>query len=221
MPARNLEAGRGPGVFSVDKANLFSVSLRDYGDGKGDPLANVRNILARSGLSEAACDVVLVTMPRILGFGFNPVSFWLCFDRQSALRAVVAEVNNTFGERHFYFCRRDDCGPILPHDRLVAQKVFRVSPFLDVDGEYRFSFAWGDRSFAVQIDLHDATGPILTTSLSGERMRMTNARLVGALLANPLVMFKVLALIHYQAARLLLKGVGFVRLRTHAAARPL
>lgn len=175
------------------------------------PVAWIRDILARSNISEADGEIVLVTIPRVLGFVFNPVSFWLCFDVASRLRAVVAEVNNTFGERHFYVCRHDDHRPITPQDQLTNHKIFHVSPFMKVEGHYRFTFAWSEGALGVRIDLHDETGLILTTSVAGKRQAVTSGRLALAFFANPLVMFKVLGLIHYQAARLFLKGVASFR----------
>jgi uncharacterized protein len=211
LPAKALEAKARRGLLSIESMNLFSVRARDYGDGRAAPVVWIREILAQWNLHEADGEIVLVTIPRVLGFAFNPVSFWLCFDAASQLRAVVAEVNNTFGERHFYVCRRDDHAPIGPRDELTAQKVFHVSPFMPVAGHYRFAFAWSEDGLGVRIDLHDEAGLILTTSVAGKREPATSGRLALAFFANPLVMFKVLALIHYQAARLALKGVAAFR----------
>ena len=207
IPIAELEAKARRGVLSIDGFNLFSVLTKDYGCEGAPAAACVRQILARFGVAEADGDIVLVTIPRVLGFAFNPVSFWLCFDKGSALRAVIAEVNNTFGERHFYLCCNQDHRPISTGDTLTAAKVFHVSPFMKVEGEYRFTFVWEPKTFAVRIDLYDAAGLILRTSLAGPRQRAANARLLSAFFANPLLMFKVLALIHLQAARLLLKGL--------------
>lgn len=82
----------------------------------------------------------LVTMPRVAGLMFNPVSFWMCHDPEGGLRAVLAEVNSTFGERHCYLCRRSDGGIITARDQITARKLLYVSPFLPVEGEYRFRF---------------------------------------------------------------------------------
>lgn len=208
IPAADLEATRGIGLLSIDRPNLFSVRRSDYGDGNTSAVDTVRDILRRWGVAAAACEeITLVTIPRILGIGFNPVSFWLCCDVDGKLRAVVAEVNNTFGERHFYLCAHEDQRPIAPQDQIASAKVFHVSPFMKVEGEYRFAFAWSGDALGVRIDLHDADGLILTTSVAGKREPVTNRRLLGAFFANPLMMFKVLGLIHYQAARLFLKGI--------------
>jgi uncharacterized protein len=208
IPACALDAKTRHGVLSIDGANLFSVRTRDYGCGEMRGAPWIREVLTQQQLHAADGEIVLVTIPRILGFAFNPVSFWLCFDTADALRDVVAEVNNTFGERHFYLCCHDDQRPIAAHDRIVSAKAFHVSPFMTVEGEYRFSFAWGAETLGIRIDLHDRDGLLLTTTVAGKRQALSNGRLLRALIANPLVMFKVLGLIHYQAARLFLKGVA-------------
>jgi hypothetical protein len=211
LPERALSVGGRSGVLSVGRGNLFSVRMRDYGDGERQGLAFVRDVLMSRQVTAADGEIVLVTIPRMLGFAFNPVSFWLCLDKVGGLRAAIAEVNNTFGERHFYVCRHPDQRVIAPTDTIVAEKVFHVSPFMPVEGHYRFQFAWREQAFAARIDLHDGEGLILTTSMAGEREPVSSWRLLGALAANPLLMFKVLGLIHYQAVRLWAKGVRHFR----------
>lgn len=205
-----LGGGRS-GVLSVDRSNLFSVRTKDYGADGLTGVAFVRDVLQRWQVHGADGEIVLVTIPRMLGFAFNPVSFWLCLDKAQALRAVVAEVNNTFGERHFYVCRHADNRPIEPQDTVVAEKVFHVSPFMPVEGHYRFAFSWTGDGFGARIDLHDGEGLILTTSMAGKRVPVSSWRLVAALAGNPLLMFKVLGLIHYQAVRLWAKGIRHFR----------
>lgn len=211
VPEGQLASKQGRGLLSIDGMNLFSVRTGDYGDAAFKGVAFARAALERHQIREADGELVLVTLPRVFGVGFNPVSFWLCPDRNGALRAVIAEVNNTFGERHFYLCAHSDRRPIAPQDTLLAEKVFHVSPFMKVEGHYRFAFAWTGRSFGVRIDLFDEQGMILTTAVAGERQPVTNGRLAWALAANPLLMIKVLGLIHYQAARLWLKGIAHFR----------
>lgn len=211
VPESAFVGGKVGGLLSVDGTNLFSVRTKDYGNGERIGAAFVREALAQPQIREADGKLTLVTMPRVLGVGFNPVSFWLCEDKAGALRAVLAEVNNTFGERHFYLCAHADRRPIAPQDAIAAEKVFHVSPFMKVEGHYRFTFAWSERNFGVRIDLHDAEGLILTTSVAGERQPVTSARLAYAFVANPLLMFKVLGLIHYQAIVLWFKGIAHYR----------
>jgi DUF1365 family protein len=195
------------GLFSVDGANLFGIRSADYGDGSTPPAKWIRKVLADWNVTGADGKTWLMTMPRILGYAFNPVSFWFCFDAAENLRAVLAEVNNTFGERHCYLCFRDDHGAIGPNDAVQSQKVFHVSPFIGVDGEYSFRFSALPDRVAVTIDLADKDGMLLRTSVGGRTAPLTSIRLLGALLRNPLFPLKVIALIHYQAVKLFLKGV--------------
>jgi DUF1365 family protein len=211
VPLGRFETKSRQGLLSIDGTNLFSVRPGDYGDGRSPAGQWIRQVLQTWMLSEADGDIVLVSMPRILGFVFNPISFWLCFDQAKHLRAVIAEVNNTFGERHFYVCCHNDHRPILPQDQIATTKVFHVSPFMKVEGEYKFVFAWGEDSFGFRIDLCDDAGPLLITSVSGRREPVTAPRLALSFFANPLVMFKALTLIHYQAVRLFLKGISHFR----------
>jgi uncharacterized protein len=200
--------GRDPRpLFAFDRFNLFSFHARDHGDGKTDLETWARAQLARHGISEADGEITLMTLPRVLGYVFNPVSFWLCHDSDHRLRAVIAEVNNTFGERHVYVCSHDDRRPIERLDWLTEPKTFHVSPFLTVEGEYRFRFDVEAEHFAVAINHYDADGLRLTTAMSGRREPLTTARLLRAFALNPLMPLKVIALIHWQAIRLMLKGV--------------
>jgi DUF1365 family protein len=202
--------GRDPRpLFAFNRFSLFSFHARDHGDGKTDLETWARQQLTRHGITEADGEIVLMTLPRILGYVFNPVSFWLCHDRDHRLRAVIAEVNNTFGERHTYVCHHDDRRPIEKLDWLTERKAFYVSPFLTIEGEYKFRFDVEASRFAMTINHHDSEGLRLTTGMSGSREPLTTARLLRAFLLNPLLPLKVIALIHWQAMRLMLKGVKY------------
>ncbi len=180
----------------------------------------IARVLEEWSVPQADGEIVLVTMPRVFGFAFNPVSFWLCRDRSGALRAVVAEVNNTFGERHCYVCFHDDRRPIIPRDILTARKVFHVSPFMETKGQYSFRFVAGFQRLAIFIDLDDESGLILSTSLAGQIRPLTSWGLLCALLANPIMPLKVIALIHYQAVKLFLKRVPHIH-KPEAPATPV
>ncbi len=202
--------GRDPRpFFAFNRFSLFSFHNRDHGDGKTDLETWARQQLAHHTITEADGEIVLMTLPRILGYVFNPVSFWLCHDREGRLRAVIAEVNNTFGERHIYICHHDDHRPIAKPDWLTERKAFYVSPFLTIEGEYKFRFDVEADRFAMAINHHDNEGLRLTTGMSGKREPLTSARLVRAFLLNPLMPLKVIALIHWQAIRLMMKGVKY------------
>ncbi len=204
IPAFDFAAGTRSRFFTIDRPNLFGLRRGDYGK---DALASVRDTLANYNLSSANGDILLLTIPRILGYAFNPVSFWFCFDRERQLRAVLAQVTNTFAERHSYLCFRDDRLPIGPNDVVKAEKIFHVSPFLEIKGNYEFRFDVSSERMAVKIDLHDEEGLILATSLAGSLQPLQDLRLLAMLAGNPLLMVKAIGLIHYQAIKLFLKGV--------------
>jgi DUF1365 family protein len=202
LPLAQLRRSRPSTLFSIDRPNLFGLRTSDYGDRNTPPETWIRSVLADRALTEADGEIILVTMPRVFGFVFNPVSFWLCLDQSGGLRAVLAEVNNTFGERHCYLCFHDDHRPIAPQDSLHTRKVFHVSPFIDVKGEYRFRFSYAPDRVVVAIDLFDDEGLLLSTTIGGVLRPLTTRQLLRALLTNPVLPFKVVGLIHYQALKL-------------------
>jgi DUF1365 family protein len=210
-PLSALEALRGP-LFSLDRWNLFSLHRSDHGPRDGGDLEPwIRALLASEGVTAADGEIVLQAFPRVLGYVFNPVSFWLCHDREGGLRAVLAEVNNTFGERHNYLVAHPDGQPIRPGDTLEARKVFHVSPFFPVQGRYRFRFAGGSRFSAAFIDYDDAEGPVLRTSISGRAAPLETRGLLRAFFGYPAFTLGVVARIHWQALKLWWKGVPFFR----------
>jgi DUF1365 family protein len=144
----------------------------------------------------------------MLGHVFNPVSFWLIRDADEALWAVIAEVSNTFGDRHSYLCHHEDLRPIAPDDRLHARKVFHVSPFQPVAGAYTFRFDIRADRVGVWIDHRNGEGGLYAT-LTGTRRAATTAGLIRAALRRPLGSRRVVALIHWQALKLWWKGAGY------------
>ena len=184
---------------------------KDHGPCDGSPLLPwARDILQKYGISAADGEVVLVCMPRILGYVFNPVSFWFCYDKSKNLRAVICEVRNTFGECHSYLCAREDHQPISDKDRLIAQKIFHVSPFLDREGHYEFTFGISDKKFGVWIDYFDAAeNKILLTSLTGNFSPLNTSNLRQAFWRHPLVTFRAIFLIHWQAVKIIFKGIRY------------
>lgn len=211
LKLEELAAPANCALFSLDRFNLFSVRGSDYQTGALPARDAVAAALAEFGVSEADGQIELITMPRVLGFAFNPVSFWLCHDRQQNLRAVIATVNNTFGEQHRYLCCHADRHPIAADDWLEAKKIFHVSPFLAVGGTYRFRFACPPDKVAIWINHHDTEGLLLSTSLIGKTEPLSSARLLACFFRYPLVTVKVVALIHYQAVKLFLKGMRHYR----------
>ncbi|MFN3955505.1 MAG: DUF1365 domain-containing protein [Pararhodobacter sp.] len=204
------EPVRGPAIFSRNRANLVALHDIDHGGmpDAGVGVCWVRRTLAEAGLDAAGGRILLLAQPRILGHVFNPVSFWLCHGHDGSLRCVIAEVNNTYGDRHSYLCHHDDQRPILPGDELGARKLLHVSPFQPVAGDYRFHFDIDARKVAIRIEYGHAGGGLVAT-LSGARRPASTASLLGAMLRRPLGSRRVLALIHWQALKLWWKGAIF------------
>ncbi|HSF63328.1 MAG TPA: DUF1365 domain-containing protein [Paracoccaceae bacterium] len=200
---------RGPGLFGRNRRNLTSVWDVDHGGapGHGRGADWVRDVLAENGLP-GADRILLLAQPRVMGHVFNPVSFWLCHDAEGALRVVVSEVTNTYGDRHSYLCHRDDLAPLTREDTVTARKIFYVSPFQPIEGEYRFRFDIRPDRIGIWIDHTNAQGGIFT-NLIGPRRPLTNAGILRACLRRPFGSRRVLALIHWQALKLAIKGVRF------------
>ena len=195
-------------LFSLKRFNLFGLRLSDYNDAQS-PEAWMRDLLNAWKITTADGEIVLMTMPRVLNYAFNPVSFWFCLDTEGGLRAVLADVSNTFGERHKYLLSHADGRAIGADDLFTSQKVFHVSPFIEVTGHYQFRFAYDAARIGVWINHHDEQGQLLTTSVVGKRSPLTSRALLACFFRYPLVTFKVIGLIHYQALRLFTKGVRY------------
>lgn len=198
--------------LGINRRGLLAFHNRDHGPRDGSPLEPwIRQRLAEAGLDRADGAIVLQTFPRCLGYVFNPVSFWFCHDRAGALRAVLAEVNNTFGERHSYWIAHPDQRPIEAHDEFITNKVFHVSPFFPVRGEYRFQFEQQGASGCVRIDYSDGGTPCLVTRIAGRAVPLAGNVALLAALRYPLMTVLVMARIHWQALGLALRRIPFHR----------
>lgn len=199
---------KAPLFFSRNRANLFSLRDQDHGgrpdEGRGAEWA--RQVFRRYKVDPARIE--LLAQPRVLGHVFNPVSFWLARDEDERLIAVIAEVTNTFGDRHSYFVANDDGIPIRPGDTLEATKVFHVSPFQPVEGTYQFRFDISDRNVNVWIRYDSSKGTLIAT-LGGARERLTNLSILKSLVRRPFGSRRVVALIHWQALKLFFKGARY------------
>ena len=141
----------GPKLFSYGRPNVVSLHPPDHGIADFNGIEGVRRLAKEAGV-EGADHVLLLTHPRYWGFTFNPVSFWFLVSGAGRLRAVLAEVHNTFGERHGYLCMPEDGTDIGPESTPVSAKRFHVSPFFDIEGQYRFRFRLEEDRVAVRIE---------------------------------------------------------------------
>jgi DUF1365 family protein len=211
LPMRSLQQ-HGPGVLARNRFAPLSFYDADHGDGRGPneggALAWLDALLQSEGIDDADGEVWLHCYPRVLGFTFKPVSFWYCHRNDGSLRAIVVEVNNTFGERHCYLLDQPHYGA-----ELRANKVFHVSPFCPVEGGYRFRFMVtpDQRRTVARIDYDATTGPLLQTSVSGTLVALSRQSLRRALWGYPAMTLGVVARIHWQALRLFVKKAPFFR----------
>lgn len=207
LPVRDMASAQ-CAIFSVDRRNLLSFQTRDHGPRDGSPLLPwIEGLLAEHGLPGDG-GIVLQTFPRVLGFVFNPVSFWYCHDSSGRLIAILAEVNNTFGGTHSYLLHRRG-EPLADGEELHAEKLFHVSPFNEVTGSYRFHFRAERAVQQARIDYADADGVLLLTAISGKAHPWSTRALLGAFLRMPFLTLGVVVRIHWQALKLWLKGVPF------------
>jgi len=207
LPMRSLRAQAQPALHR-NRFGLLSFHDRDHGVGGPDALAWLDALLQGEGITDADGEVWLHTYPRVLGYVFKPVSFWYCHRADGELAAIVAEVNNTFGERHCYLLAGEELGW---GRELRAKKVFHVSPFCAVQGEYRFRFMRTADRVVARIDHDDDQGPLLLTSVSGQLVTLSPRSARAAFFGTPLMTFGVIVRIHWHALQLWLKHVPFFR----------
>jgi DUF1365 family protein len=197
-------------IFSRNRFNLLSFHDDDYGFEKGLPLkSQIESLLREAGLSPDGGAIRLLTIPRILGYAFNPLNVYFCYGRNSgALTAIVCEVNNTFGERHAYVLVAEPAGATLGAAmRCTCAKKFYVSPFIEMDLTYDFRIAPPDDAVTIAIRGYNEEGTLITAVHSAQRIEISDSSLVRVLFTHPLMAIKVIGGIHWEALKIWLKGV--------------
>ena len=197
-------------LFSRNRANLFSFHDRDHlpkgTTGTMTLRGMVEGHLAGAGLALDGGAIRLLALPRILGFAFNPLSVYFCYRAEGSLVAMLYAVNNTFGQRHTYVI------PVEPGEGAAisqsCEKVFHVSPFLDMDMTYDFRIVPPGKRITVAVDGSRAAARVIAASFAGTRRPLTDAALLRAFLGHPFLSFTVVAGIHWEALKLWLKGAG-------------
>lgn len=205
------EAGRASPFFSIGRFNLVSFNPADHGPRDGSSLGDyARRVLSDAGVPTQGARVMVLCYPRVLGYGFNPLTVYFVYARDAALLGVLYEVRNTFGEHHTY------AAPVRPGElteaglRQERDKLFYVSPFNGLAMRYRFRVRPPGESVALRILETDSEGPLLSATFAGERADLTSATLLRTFLSLPLMTLKVIAGIHWEALRLYIKGMRLV-----------
>lgn len=199
-------------LLSHNRGRLLSFHDRDHGPRDGSPLKPwVEELLRERGIEIGGGRVRLLCLPRLFGYVFDPISLWYCEDRAGTLRAVVCEVRNTFGEGHCYVLTGPGNAPLEDTDTLRKAKRLHVSPFFSTAGEYRFRLRRPGTRLTVGIDYYRDGERALYAGLTGRQRPFTDRALLAELARTPLVTFKVIAMIHWQALMLWLRGLPVQR----------
>jgi uncharacterized protein len=199
--------GRTLRLFSRNRFNLFAFYDRDYCERGGHDLrGEIVDAVRDAGVTLGSGRICVLTMPRVFGYVFNPLSTYFCYAEDGRLTAVVYEVHNTFGERHRYALAVGSEEGTLNQR---CPKRFYVSPFLDMELDYRFRVSPPGEQVRVAISAFDPAGLVLVAALSAERRELSDARLLRLFLSIPLLTLKVIVGIHWEALRIWLKGVRF------------
>ncbi len=199
-------------LFSTNKISILSYQHRDHGCRDGtDATQWAKKIFSENGIDVDY--IKLITLPRVLGYLFNPVSFWLGYI-QNDLCAVICEVNNTFQQTHTYICHKEDNQSIAGEDWFCAPKEFHVSPFYPREGSYYFKFDFNDekKNYVILIHYYINNQLELITSVTGKVKPMTKKGILFELFRSPLLTLKVTAMIYYQAVKIFLKKSRFHKL---------
>lgn len=196
-------------LLSVDRFNLFSLRKRDHGAKDGSALRPfIERMLAEANVAPPQ-NIFMLCYPRMFGFAFNPLTVYYCLSG-GQLCAMVYEVRNTFGDDHVYVVSLQKGAAETPvlHER---DKQMHVSPFIEMQARYHFSATMPDDDLRLVIRETQDNAPLLIASFVGHRHALTDRKLAHLLIKHPLMTVKVLVAIHYEAAKLLLKGVPFIR----------
>lgn len=189
-------------LFSKDRFNLVGFLEADHGDGSATPLkAQIEAHLTAAGIAHGG-PIRVLSLPRILGRAFNPLSVYFCHDREGRLNALLYEVSNTFGQRHSYLIPAEGAGLI----RQACDKVFYVSPFMDMDLSYVFRVVPPDDGALIAVDVHDAAGRVMAAGFAGRGRALSDGALLGAWISHPWMTLGVLVAIHWEALKIWLRG---------------
>ena len=195
--------------FSFNKFNLISFHEKDHGERDGSSIIEwVKLNLKNNNISYDKIKIKLLCYPRILGYVFNPLSVFFVYDENEKLISILYEVKNTFGEQHTYVFRVDNESSLIQNN---CSKKFHVSPFIEMDCKYFFRILNPNKKLSIIIDQYDKDGKILFASQDGKRSDLDSKQLIKSYLKHPLMTFKIISAIHFEAFKLWAKGIKFIK----------
>ena len=196
-------------IFSYNKFNIVSFYDKDHGARDGSSIKSwVIDNLKKNNINTDNIQIKLLCYPRILGYVFNPLSVFYIYDENSSLISILYEVKNTFGEQHTYIFKTNVSDNLIQH---VCKKKFHVSPFIEMDCVYFFRLLKPGNKISVIIDQNDKNGKVLYASQDGVKSEINNINLIKSYLAHPLMTFKIILAIHFEAFKLWSKGIRFIK----------
>ena len=195
--------------FSYNKFNWISFYDKDHGDRDGSSLINwVQKNLRKNNISTENIKIKILCYPRIFGFVFNPLSFFYVYNSNENLISILYEVKNTFGEQHTYIFRIEKDANLIQNN---CSKKFHVSPFIQMNCNYFFRLLKPGNKISVIIDQYENEDKILYASQDGIRTDFNTKYLIKSFLNHPLMTFKIIIAIHYEAFKLWSKGIKFIK----------
>ena len=194
--------------FSYNRFNLISFFDKDHGERDGTSLVEwVKKNLNENKIDHENIKIKLLCYPRILGYVFNPLSVFYVYNKKEELISILYEVKNTFGEQHTYIFKVENDN-LLQHN---CEKKFHVSPFIEMNCNYFFRILKPSEKISVIIDQYQSNEKILFASQDGKRADLTSAELMKSYLKHPLMTFKIISAIHFEAFKLWAKGIKFIK----------
>ncbi len=195
--------------FSINKFNLISFYEKDHGERDGSSLFSwVKFNLRNNNIITENIKIKLLCYPRILGYVFNPLSIFFIYDKNENLISILYEVKNTFGEQHTYVFKIERENKLIKNN---CSKKFHVSPFIEMNCDYFFTISNPGENLSVKINQYDQEGKILFASQDGRRFDLTSKNLMNSYIKHPLMTFKIISAIHFEAFKLWIKGIKFVK----------
>ena len=195
--------------FSLNKFNLLSFYEKDHGNRDGSSLVSwVKKNLEDNNINSEKVKIKLLCYPRILGYVFNPLSVFYIYNENEKLVSILYEVKNTFGEQHTYIFKVDSDQNLYQHN---CSKKFHVSPFIEMNCKYFFRLLKPGEKISVIIDQYQTDEKILYASQDGQRVDFNTKELIKSYLKHPLMTFKIISAIHFEAFKLWIKGIKFIK----------